>query len=384
MPDNKLLLILLLSASLTLGTPAGDRISVKKRANNLPVISGDEDVASLQMLKTKKWPRYEVKQVEAWGPNNNPFNKNKDVQNNQAENPEKRSQPRSFSDQQSSFSQFSNFNGNILSKSDQSHQALEDGNLLAAYHRANIEQANQGQQPTHQEVTELDIPNENIHKKILNKNGQTLELNQANNSPLQFGGANQMPPHFMAANQEPAGFGAANGFQAPQFDSANEMEAMLMPSANQNGVQFESPADLAQKRSQDDEDKVRTAEELSKYILQTGDEEGVANYFQQLIVEGQMDEYEALDYLNLIKSMLTIEKDSEFELEREEEREREAQLILDFSDYLDLKYQNGEIPSHLYRGLKGKLMESVIEHAAADPQFLAAEQQPAAAMLRRR
>ena len=54
----------------------------------------------------------------------------------------------------------------------------------------------------------------------------------------------------MAANQEPAGFGAANGFQAPQFDSANEMEAMLMPSANQNGVQFESPADLAQKRSQ--------------------------------------------------------------------------------------------------------------------------------------
>ena len=59
-----------------------------------------------------------------------------------------------------------------------------------------------------------------------------------------------MPPHFMAANQEPAGFGAANSFQAPRFDSANEMEAMLMPSANQNGVQFESPADLAQKRSQ--------------------------------------------------------------------------------------------------------------------------------------
>ncbi len=45
---------------------------------------------------------------------------------------------------------------------------------------------------------------------------------------------------------------------------------------------------------------------------------------------------------------------SELELEKEEEREREAQLILDFSDYLDSKFQNGDIPAHLYRGLKGR------------------------------
>jgi hypothetical protein len=335
------LIFLLIFVSLTCGSPAGDRISVKKRANNLPVISGDEDVASLQMLKQKKWPQphVEVKQIEAWGPDH-PYNR-KQMEHEDQPQPMKRLVPggmKSFSEHHSSVSQYSNMNGNVLSKSDQQHQASEDGNLLASYHRANMQQANKGQDPTHEELTEYDIPNENIHKKILNNNGRISQFNQALDNTAQFGAANLSPAQFMAANQEPSAlfgsqqfgaahnigsqqfgaahnigsqqFGAANNIDSQQFEAANGMESLYIPSAN--GVQFEE-ANQAQKRSQDD--KVNTAEEMSRYILQTGDEEGVANYFQQLIMEGQMDEYEALDYLNLITSLLSEQKERELELD---------------------------------------------------------------------
>jgi len=379
------LVFLLLFIGASFGNPAGDRISVKKRASNLPVISGDEDVESLKMLKQKRWPKQEVivKQIEAFGPDH-PYRKQLDHQQPQQQ-PDKGVAPgvQSFSEQHSSASQYSNINGNVLSRSDQQHKASENGNLMAAYHNAKVEEANMGQMPTHQEFTELDIPNENIHKKILNKNGNTFQFNQANDNAAQYNPANLSPAQFNAANQEPAPlFGAANSVRAHEFAPSNDLESLYnyMPLANENALQFEA-ANKLQKRTQVEEDKVSTAEELTRYILSTGDEEGVANYFQQLILEGQMDEYEALDYLNLIKSMLSAEKESELELEKEEEREREAQLILDFSDYLDSKFQNGEIPAHLYRGLKGKLMESVIDRAAADPQFLA---EPAAALSSRR
>jgi len=242
---------------------------------------------------------------------------------------------KSISSHHSSSHQYSNINGDVVSNSDQKDQVAEDGDLVAAYHQANLRQAPRGQQPNIQELREVDLPEENIHKKVLNQNGKTFNLDASSNQI---------------------------------YRNPSQLEAMKRNSAAQ------SQQYTYENQFPEQNDKLVTAEELSRYIVETGDEQGVADYFQQLIMDGQIGEYEALDYLNLIKSILSAQNESVLETEREQEREREAQMILDFSDYLDAKYQNGEIPSHLYRGLKGKLMESVIERAAADPQFLAEPQ----------
>jgi hypothetical protein len=248
------LVFLLLFIGASFGNPAGDRISVKKRASNLPVISGDEDVESLKMLKQKRWPKQEVivKQIEATRWVAKAYS-NKEKKKDKID-PDNRVAPgvQSFSEHHSSASQYSNINGNVLSRSDQQHKASENGNLMAAYHNAKVEEANMGQMPTHQEFTELDIPNENIHKKILNKNGNTFQFNQANDNAAQYNPANLSPAQFNAANQEPAPlFGAANSVRAHEFAPSNDLESLYnyMPLANANALQFEAAIKL-QKRTQ--------------------------------------------------------------------------------------------------------------------------------------
>jgi len=296
----------------------------------LPLIGGDEEVASLEMLKHLPQNKKMLEGLD------HPYTKHLEQKRQQSAQT-KRQYPgmKSISSHHSSSHQYSNINGDVVSNSDQKDQVAEDGALVAAYHQANLRQAPRGKQPNIQELREVDLPEENIHKKVLNQNGKTFNLdtsNQISRNPSQLETVKR------------------NSAQQQQFGFEN---------------QFSNP---------EQNDKLVTAEELSRYIVETGDEQGVADYFQQLIMDGQLGEYEALDYLNLIKSILSAQNESVLETEREQEREREAQMILDFSDYLDAKYQNGEIPSHLYRGLKGKLMESVIERAAADPQFLAEPQ----------
>jgi len=305
-----------LLVSCVLGSPA-DLHTVKKRVGNLPVIAGDDDANSLALLKYKKWrlQPVQVKQVESY--ENKPDKEAKDVENDNDSNTKsghhtekKRGSPmQTLTKVHTSSKDFSNVNGNILTSEEQRKQAAENGHLIESLHHTGKMQALNGQEPKEQEMIETDVPSLGIHEKLFSQDGRVVDLS----------------------------------------DNSIEKRGDLDP-------------DLV----------MQMADVLAGYIEQTGDEAGVAEYIQQMIVKGEMDESEALLYLDTIKQVLARDEEleREREIEEETEREREAQLMLNFSDYLDRKYESGEMPRTIYKQLKDKLMESVLEKAELDPKFL--------------
>jgi len=298
---------ILLLASCVFGSPT-DIHTVKKRVGNLPVIPGDDDARSLGLLKQKKWrlEPVEVKQVEA-------YKQKKEVNDPE---PIKRyfAPEKTVSKFESSESQYSNVNGNVHLHTDQRGQANENGRLVGSFHRSGSGAAAPGKKPHTQELSEIDLPDLNVHEKMMEKDGQMFDLTQ------------------------------------------------------------EDPVNMEKRMELDEELVLQVAAVLAGYIEQTGDEAGVAEYIQQMILKGEMKESEALVYLNTIKELLY--NDEQIERERESaaaeaERESEAEVMLNFSDYLDRKYESGEMTRSVYRELKDKLMETVLEKAEEDPKFLA-------------
>jgi len=157
---------------------------------------------------------------------------------------------------------------------------------------------------------------------------------------------------------------------------------LKVPSMGLNDRVLERDGQMVQEQEnaqESEEERVlQVSSVLAGYIRQTGDEAGVAEYIKQMLTRGQMREDEALMYLNTIQALLSRDKllTREKEEEEEVERENEAQLMLNFSDYLDRKFENGEMPQPVYKELKDRLMESVLEKAETDPQFLAIPQEP--------
>jgi len=161
-----------------------------------------------------------------------------------------------------------------------------------------------------------------------------------------------------------------------------ELTELKVPSMGLNDRVLERDGQMVQEQEnaqESEEERVlQVSSVLAGYIRQTGDEAGVAEYIKQMLTRGQMREDEALMYLNTIQALLSRDKllTREKEEEEEVERENEAQLMLNFSDYLDRKFENGEMPQPVYKELKDRLMESVLEKAETDPQFLAIPQEP--------
>jgi len=307
--------IVVLSVALIVASVSGSPAvlkSVKKRANNLPLIPGDGNVESLNLLKTKKWrlQPVAVKQVESYGPHGE--------KTKVEEKSSKRAVhggPQTFSRHESSSSSFSNINGDIKSSSRQAEKVHENGELLKSIERMGQQYQQPGQQPHSQELTDVEIPQYNIHERVMNKDGQLYPLPQ------------------------------------------------------------QQQQQLHQKRAQDGEEEeemlVRIATDLAEYIEKTGDETGVVNFISALMQEGKMNEEEGLLYLELIKEIIDQQEQVNRENAEEAEREIEAQRILSFSDYLDSEYQAGSLSRAAYTDLKDRLMESVLEKAEEDPEFLA-------------
>jgi len=300
--------VALIIVSVVAGNPT-DLHTVKKRVGNLPVIPGDDDANSLGLLKYKKW---RVNQ-----------NQDKPQQDKRFYAPQQ-----TVSQFHSSDSTYSNINGNVHKQQEERGQANENGHLVGSFHRSGSEEAHPGQEPHTQELSEFDVPGMNIHEKMLEQDGQLFDLNRG------------------------------------------EKDGQLFD-LNQQGEG--EPANLQKREDIDEELVLQVASVLAGYIQQTGDEEGVAQYINQMIIKGEMKSSEALVYLNTIKELLAREDEIERENETEEEAEREteAELMLSFSDYLDRKYETGQMSRSVYRELKDKLMESVLEKAEVDPKFLA-------------
>merc|ERR1711915_21614 len=93
---------------------------------------------------------------------------------------------------------------------------------------------------------------------------------------------------------------------------------------------------------------------------------------------GKMSEDEVMVYIEIIKLILSNQEEEQEEYrESREEKEREelAERILNLSDELDAEVESGGISNSVYRDLKDKLMESVLEHAEEDPNFLLSSEQ---------
>jgi len=311
-----------LAVACVVSSPASDRHSVSKRVSNLPIISGDDDANSLGMLKYKKWrlEPVEVKQVESYENGVKaalPPNKRKSpIQQQQQQ------QQHTFTSQSSSRSSYSNINGNVDTANEQKHTANQDGQLLDRIYHSGAGQAYLGKPRHTQELTELRVPSLGLDQRVLERDGQRI------------GGGEQQQddrarPGLIRSNDKV--FVKKNNKRP---DSASILQVSSM---------------------------------LATYIQQTGDQEGVADYIKQMIDRGQLREEEALKYLNTIQEVLAREQEEE----EEQEREQVAQQILNFSDYVDRKYANGEMSPPVYKDIKDRLMETVMERAETDPKFLA-------------
>ncbi|XP_023346918.1 uncharacterized protein LOC111715782 [Eurytemora carolleeae] len=312
----------ILSVSLVCGTPADlhavrgtptDLHIVRKRVSNLPVIPGDEDAQALGLMKHKRWrlEPIKVEQVES-------YSKKKDDKEEENTKPvAKRSKLplHNFAKLESSKSEYSNINGRIHTQEENNAKVSENGKILSSFRHYGLGSAEPGQKPHVQAVNELDIPALNLHKKVLENDGEV-----------------QQDVHV----------------------------------------------------GQQDEDNIlQVAEDLAEYVRVTGDEVGVVSFFMELVENEKMPEAEGLMYLELINSLLVQhpgnkrdeDKEKRFS-EEEKAREEEAELILNFSDFIDGKFQAGELSPKVYKQLKDKLMESVLEKAEQDPNFLFDPEEP--------
>merc|ERR1719336_1679399 len=119
-----LFLLTLSALSSVSGSPTRS-LSVRKRANNLPLIPGDNDVESLNLLKKyKKWrlEPVEVKQIEAFPKPEEKHETAASMKKRLHENG-----PQTFSKIQSSLSSYSNVNGNVDTNSEQLKKVKENG-----------------------------------------------------------------------------------------------------------------------------------------------------------------------------------------------------------------------------------------------------------------
>lgn len=299
------------------GTPTDLHI-VRKRVSNLPVIPGDEDAQALGLMKHKRWrlEPIKVEQVES-------YIKEKEEKEETEENTKpvsKRSKLplHNFAKIQASQAEYSNINGRINAHEENNAKVSENGKILSSFRHYGLGSAEPGQKPHVQAVNELDIPALNLHKKVLENDGELYPVQQ----DVHVG-------------------------------------------------------------QQDEDNILQVAEDLAEYVRVTGDEVGVVSFFMELVENDKMPEAEGLMYLELVNSILAQhpgnkrneDKEKRFS-EEEKAREEEAELILNFSDFIDGKFQAGELSPKGYKQLKDKLMESVLEKAEQDPNFLFDPEEP--------
>jgi len=283
-----------------------------------------------------------VAALTALKPHQKPWDLNS-ITSNKINKDEKGPVVREQSSSSSSFSSLvQDIDGNRRKIENQEKQVSRNGELVEKFMHQGESRAKAGG-PTHTHgVTEIEVPQLNLHNRVVDKDGQvqTYKLPTKRNAPT-IGRVVMQPPT-------------------------------------------------------DVETDTQTAEELAAYILETGDQASVVQFLQLMIEEGEISEREALVYVETIKKILEaaervekqepvddIEKIREMvqekKLEEAEEEEMkkikalrnmmegveketdENETILKINDYLEAALKDGKLSRNLYNHLKEALIESVVE-----------------------
>jgi len=296
------------------------------RHTNLNQVHGNPEVNSLTALKprSKKWHLEPVSVTKI---------DKKDEETGAGSN-----FPHTFSQVKESHSVFSDVGGRRNEMKQEHEQVNKNGKLVSnILHKQTSNKAENEEKPHFEDITEVDIPELDLHEKIVNNDGVETKVHTKRAKPA----AGVRPPF--------------------------------------------SAADLAE------------------YVLETGDQASVVQLLEQMIMEGELSEEQALNYVESIKAYLDeAEKNSEESVDeeekireillerkleesmlkqkmREEEEAREEfmndlvneklaenESVLKINNFLESSLREGKISSRLYNRIKSGLIESVV--AGLEPQ----------------
>jgi len=241
-------------------------------------------------------------------------------------------EPHSVSEVQESHSVFSNLNGNRHGFKQQHEQVNKNGKLISKIFHQQRNDADQGAKPHVEELTEVDIPELDIHDKIINNDGLEREVKTKRN-----GARAALPAHSAA---ELAGYVLETGDQASvvqflekmiQQGEISEEEALVYVETIKSYL--EEAEKMAAEGSNDEEEKIR------EILLERKLEESA---MQQKLEEEEEAKAE------FMRSLINAEQ-------------TENESILKINQFLESALKEGKISRSLYNHLKKGLIESVVE-----------------------
>jgi len=290
--------------------------NIIKKAGNFPLVHGDADVASLTALKprSKKWHLEPVSVTKI-------NKKDQDKEN-------------SVSEVKESHSVFSDLNGNRHGFKQENQQVSENGKLVSNIFHQEKNHAKAGHEPHVEALTELDIPELDIHGKVLNKDGVTTTLKKKRNGKV------PAPPPYSAA--ELAGYVLETGDQA----SVVQLLEMLLKEgkiSEEEALDYVETIKSYLEEAKKASDHSENEEEKIREIL-------LERKLEEQAMEEKMEEEEAAKAA-FVRSLINAEQ--------AENNENES--ILKINKFLESSLKQGKMSRGLYKHLKEALIESVVE-----------------------
>jgi len=239
--------------------------------------------------------------------------------------------PHSVSEVKESHSVFSNMNGNRHGFKQDHQQVSKNGKLVSKIFHQQRQDADKEGKPHVEELTEVDIPELDIHEKIVNNDGVERDVQTKRNNMR-----SSLPAHSAA---ELAGYVLETGDQASvvqflermiQEGEITEEEALVYVETIKS---YLDEAEKMAEPSDDEEEKIR------EILLERKLEESA--------LQQKMEEEEEAK-AEFMRSLINAERS-------------ENESILKINQFLEAGLKEGKISRSLYNHLKKGLIESVVE-----------------------
>jgi len=301
---------------------------VQNSANseNFPLGHVDANIASLTALKprSKKW------HLSA------PVSVTKISKKSQDE-----ANTHSISEVQESHSVFTDLNGNRQGFK-QDHQQVSKNGILQSklFHQAKQE-AKAGAKPHTEELTEIDVPEENIHERIVNNDGIEMVTPVKRNS--------ESSVLSLRSAEELAGYVLETGDEASVVEFLEKLLKAGKISEEEALAFVETIKTYIEEAGKASED-----EKIREILLERKIEEE-----KEAALEQRMEEEEAAKasfFQSMVKNAHT--------------KTDENESILKMNRFLEAALKEGKISESLYNHLKGALVESAMEGLGEEADFL--------------
>jgi len=239
--------------------------------------------------------------------------------------------PHTVSEVKESHSVFSNLNGKKHGFKQDHEQVNKNGKLVSNIFHQQRQDSDKEERPHVEELTEVDIPELNIHEKIVNNDGVQEEVKPKRNKVH-----SSLPAHSAA---ELAGYVLETGDQASvvqflermiQEGEISEEEALVYVETIKSYLE---EAEKMVEPSDDEEEKIR------EILLERKLEESA--------IQQKMEEEEEAK-AEFMRSLINAERS-------------ENESILKINQFLESGLKEGKISRSLYNHLKKGLIESVVE-----------------------